>query len=147
VQAAIGIAQMRRLPGFLETRERNFDRLEAGLSQVEGLTVLESGHYGDARSSHYCLVAMLDESLAGAREEIIDSLKAAGIGTSVYYPLPLPLTTYYSERVETDYDFAISHRISTESIAFPVGPHVDDEGTDRIIESVERTLAEVPAPA
>lgn len=143
IQAAIGVEQMRRLPGFLEARQRNFDALHAGLSEIDGLTVLDSGHYGGARSSHYCLVAMLEPPYEAAREQVIESLKAKGIGTSVYYPLPLPRTTYYQERAESASDFAISSRISAGSLAFPVGPHVDDQGVERMIESMRDTLSEV----
>ena len=64
VGAAIGVEQMKRLPGFLEARERNFELLSEGLSGIDELRVLETGHDGDRRSSHYCLVAVLEDGLA-----------------------------------------------------------------------------------
>ena len=68
IGAAMGVEQMKRLPGFLEQRERNFELLSEGLSELDELTVLDSGHQGERRSSHYCLVAVLDESLRARRD-------------------------------------------------------------------------------
>ncbi len=55
------------------------------------------GTTAQRRSSHYCLVAVLDEELRERREQIIEQLKADGVGTSVYYPKPLPDTRFYRE--------------------------------------------------
>jgi perosamine synthetase len=144
--AAMGVAQMAKLPGFLEARERNYDLLAEGLGQVEELELLDSGHDGELRASHYCLVGVLREPLADRREEIIEALKAEGIGTSVYYPKSLPDTKYYSEK----YGYApgscpVATRISTESIAFPCAPHITESDIERIVDGVKRVLAGVSA--
>jgi perosamine synthetase len=144
IGAAIGVEQMKRLPGFLEKREHNFELLAEGLSGVDQLRVLESGHDGERRSSHYCLVAVLDEPLQERREEIIETLKGEGVGTSVYYPKPLPDTQFY--RATYGYDLGscpVAATISYGSIAFPVGPHVEDADIEKIVETVKRVLAEV----
>ena len=140
----MGIEQMGRLPGFLETRERNYDLLAEGLGQIEELELLDSGHDGELHASHYCLVAILREPLAARREEIIDALKAEGIGTSVYYPKSVPDMNYYREK----YGYAqgscpVATRISTESIAFPCAPHVTETDIERIVDGVKRVLSEV----
>jgi len=144
IGAAIGVHQLERLPGFLEQRERNYVALAAGLGAVEGLTVLESGHDGDLHSSHYCLSALLDEPLAARREEIIESLKARGVGTSVYYPKSLPDTQYY--RATYGYperSCPVATQISTCSIALPVGPHVEEGDVETMIEAVRSVVEEM----
>jgi dTDP-4-amino-4,6-dideoxygalactose transaminase len=144
IGAAMGVEQMKRLPGFLELRERNFELLSEGLAEVDELTVLDSGHQGERRSSHYCLVAVLDESLRERRAEIIDALKAEGVGTSVYYPKPLSHTRYYRDAYGYDQaSHPVAAAISYGSIALPVGPHVDEEGVQSIVESVKRVVSEV----
>ena len=42
------------------------------------------------RSSHYCLSVLLRGGLRPKRFDVISLLKAAGIGTSCYYPRPVP---------------------------------------------------------
>jgi perosamine synthetase len=144
IGAAVGVEQMKRLPGFLESRERNFELLSEGLSEIDELTVLESGHDGDKRSSHYCLVAVLDEPLQERREAIIDLLKAQGVGTSVYYPKPLSDTRFYRETYGYEAgSHPVAATISYGSIAFPVGPHIEEGDVETIVDAVKRALAEV----
>lgn len=140
--AAMGVVQLERLGGFLVHRERTYAALQSGLEQIEGLELVRSGHDGQLRSSFYCLAAVLtDDDQAARREEIIDSLKGSGVGTSVYYPKSLPDTAYYSRK----YGYAPGScpeatRISTRSIAFPVGPHVTEVDVEQMIETVSDIL-------
>jgi perosamine synthetase len=144
VGAALGVEQMKRLPGFLEQRERNFGLLAEGLGEIDEIRMLETGHDGDTRSSHYCLTAVLDKALQERRGWIIDQLKAEGVGTSVYYPKPLPETDFYSETYGYEAgSHPVAATISYGSIAFPVGPHLEEGDVDRIVETVKRVLTQV----
>jgi dTDP-4-amino-4,6-dideoxygalactose transaminase len=142
IGAAIGIVQLERLPGFLEHRERIYKALSDALEGIEGLELVDSGHEGERRSSFYCLAAVLtDDEQASRREELIETLKAAGVGTSVYYPKSLPDTAYYAGK----YGYAPGScpnatRISTRSIALPVGPHVTEADVEHIFDTLNRTL-------
>jgi perosamine synthetase len=144
IGAAIGVEQLKRLPGFIAHRARIYDALWHGLSEVEELELVDSRGDDRLRTSHYCLSAVLRDDLAPRREAIIDALRARGVGTSVYYPKSLPDTAHYARR----YGFAPGScpdatRISTRSIAFPVGPHVSDVDAHRIVETVKETIADV----
>jgi dTDP-4-amino-4,6-dideoxygalactose transaminase len=141
IGAALGLVQIARLPGFLEHRRRTYRALAEGLSGVEGLRLLESDDDGPLRASHYCLVGVLEGDLAPRREAIIEQLKAAGVGTSVYYPKALPDTSYYRSRYGFGHGTCPNAtRISEDSIAFPVAPHVSREDVERIVTTVKETL-------
>jgi perosamine synthetase len=141
IGAALGLVQIARLPGFLEHRRRTYRALAAGLRGVEGLRVLESDDDGPLRASHYCLVGVLERELAARREAIIEQLKAGGVGTSVYYPKALPDTSYYRSRYGFGHGTCPNAtRISEDSIAFPVAPHVSREDVERIVTTVKETL-------
>lgn len=141
VAAAIGNEQIKRLPGFLETRAANFHRLYEGLTGIEGLQVLETGTEG---SSHYCLSAVLTDDSVD-RTKVIDGLKAAGVGTSVYYPKSLPDTQYYRETYGyEERSCPEASRISTRSIAFPVAPHLEPGDIEHMIEQVRDVMAGTP---
>ena len=144
VGAAMGCVQMGRLPGFLEHRARIYGLLWEGLSEIDELEPVDSR--GDERlaASHYCLSAVLREPLHERREELIDALKAKGVGTSVYYPKSLPDTAYYARRYGYEHGSCPNAtRISERSIAFPVGPHVSEADARRIIETVKETISDV----
>ncbi len=141
IAAAIGVEQMKRLPEFLEIRARNYRQLFEGLSGVEGLDLVRSDDDGNRHSSHYCLVARLESPLDQRREEIIEELKTRGVGASVYYPKPLPDTTYYAEAYgHRPGSFPEAARISYGSIALPVGPHVSEDNVGTIIDSVKEAV-------
>lgn len=141
VGAAMGLVQLGRLPGFLAHRARIYDRLEAGLDEIEALQVLRSGHDGNRHASFYCLVAILGESLAQQREALIEALKKRGVGTSVYYPKSLPDTAYYAARYGHEpASCPVATTISTSSVALPVGPHVTEAHVDHIVEAVRTEI-------
>jgi perosamine synthetase len=141
IGAAIGIVQMDRLPGFLETRARNFRRLAAGLEGLEGIYQIKSDDDGERKASHYCLSVVLDKPLATRRSEIIDELKGRGIGTSVYYPKALPDLAYYAEKYGYKRGSCPNASlISDASIAFPVAPHVSEDDVDYMIEVAREVL-------
>ncbi len=143
LQAALGIVQLKRIPGFLEARHRNYWRLEAGLKQIDEIDLFRSSH-GHLESSHYCLSVVLKGSAEGRRSEIVQALKARGIGSSVYYPGPVPGLTYYREKYGLDpRDFPVASRISHHSIALPVGPHLDEDAMDRIATAMKEAIHEV----
>jgi dTDP-4-amino-4,6-dideoxygalactose transaminase len=140
--AAMGVVQLDRLPDFLEHREKNYAQLEVGLDGIDGLELVRSGHRGSLSSSFYCLAAVLaDDEQASRREAIIDALKREGVGTSVYYPKSLPDTAYYSGKYGYEQGSCpVATRISTRSIAFPVGPHVTEVDVEQMIETVSKVL-------
>ena len=145
LQAALGRSQLRRMPENLERRRENFERLRARLAEVPGVLVLDDERPG-VESSHYCLTAVLDTPLAGFRREIVAHLKAAGVGTSTYYPHPVPRMTYYRRRYPYDPDrYVGAEQISDASVALPAGPHVSVADADYIGRQFEAACQEVRA--
>ena len=44
MQAAVGVAQLQKLGGFVEARRRNFAALREGLRELEEFFILPEGH-------------------------------------------------------------------------------------------------------
>lgn len=144
VGAAMGTLQLGRLPGFLAARRENYETLFDGLAAIEELQLIDSRGGDGFEPSHYCLVALLRPPLDDRREQVIEGLKRRGVGSSVYYPKSLPDTAYYREK----YGYApgscpVATRISTTSIALPVGPHLEQGDAERIVTAVSETVREV----
>ncbi len=140
LQAALGIEQLKRLPGFLRRRKANYAALAAGLAEIDELRLFTSSN-GAFESSYYCLAVMLEGRLATRRVEIVSSLKSQGVGSSVYYPGPVPHLTYYrlKYRIAED-DFPVAKSISDRSIALPVGPHLDPDDMAYIVNAMKRAV-------
>lgn len=132
INSAIGREQLKRLDTIRERRAQNFAGLKAGLAGLDHVAVLDVTA-ANQTNSHYCVTAVLDGPLADRRTEVIRHLNAAGIGTSVYYPHPIPRLVYYREKYGEDLSrFPNAARISDQSIALPVGPHLDADDMNYI---------------
>jgi perosamine synthetase len=142
INAAIGRKQLERVGIMLDRRRANFTRLKRGLAELADVSVLDAGA-AHAVNSHYCLTAVLDGDLAARRDEVVKHLNSAGVGTSIYYPHPVPRLKYYREKYGYDRTrFPNAERISDQCIALPVGPHVGDEDMDYIARAFARALKE-----
>jgi perosamine synthetase len=143
IQCALGVEQLKRMDGFLEKRRANYETLRGALQQVDEVSQFESSG-GEFQSSYYCLSALLDERLAAKRVEIINRLKERGVGTSIYYPRAVPHLTYYREKYAYAEDsFPVAAWISSSSIALPVGPHLEGEDMEYIVDSLKYAISEV----
>jgi perosamine synthetase len=140
INAAIGRKQLERIDTILERRRTNFARLKDALAPLAGVAVLDSAS-GEALNAHYCLIAVLEGGTGRRRDEIVKSLNAAGVGTSVYYPHPVPRLKYYRDRYGYDAArFPNAARISDQGIALPVGPHLGEEDMQYIARAFAQTL-------
>ena len=142
IQAVLGIEQLKKVNHFLEQRKKNYDILYKGLSELDELYLFQSSHEL-FQSSYYCLSAILKENLVNKRYKIIQALKEKGIGTSVYYPKPVPHMMYYKEKYGyQEINFPVASEISYGSIALSVGPHLKSEDMNYTIDSIKTILKE-----
>jgi dTDP-4-amino-4,6-dideoxygalactose transaminase len=143
IQAALGLEQLKKMDGFLQQRKENYTALSRGLGEIDEVTQFRSSH-GEYVSSYYCHSARLKEPLVKKRFDIVESLKGQGVGTSVYYPKPVPHMAYYSDKYGYGEDsFPVAASISYGSIALPVGPHLTVEDMGYIVEAIKRAIREV----
>lgn len=134
INSAIGRKQLERIDTILERRRANFETLKSGLSAVPNLAILDAETDASV-SSHYCLTVVLEGPLSTRRNEAVRRLNEEGVGTSVYYPHPVPRLAYYQSKCAYDAArFPQAARISDQSIALPVGPHLDADDMAFIVE-------------
>lgn len=140
--AALGIEQVKRLPQFMDARRSNHEALSIGLRGIGGIDTLASSRIGFT-SSYYCHMAILDESVAARRAEIMAGLKRRGVGASIYYPSPVPMMTYYREKYGyRQGQFPQAERISYSGIALPVGPHLNVGDMAYIADALSASITE-----
>lgn len=142
VHAAIGIEQMKKLPSFLQKRKENFQALEAALYGLYGFRILPQPLNETLKSSHYCMGVLLESELIPQRPKIMERLKGMGIGTSIYYPHPVPHMSYYHDKYGV-IDCPNAELISNSIIALPVGPHLDLDDMQTIANGLASVLEEI----
>ena len=139
VHAVIGIEQMKKLSSFLQKRKENFLALEASLYGIEGFRILPQPIDETFKSSHYCMGILLEADLRNKRPAIMETLKNIGIGTSIYYPHPVPHMSYYRKKYGS-IDCPNSESISNSIIALPVGPHLSIADMHAIADGLNSVL-------
>jgi perosamine synthetase len=143
MQAALGREQLKRIDEILERRKANFNGLKSRLSGLGDISILDTSD-PEATNSYYCLNVILHEGLRQHRKEIITKLNESGVGTSIYYPQPVPRLSYYRNKYGYQEDaYPNATVISDYSIALPVGPHVSESDVDYIAENLRRIIKEV----
>ena len=96
------------------------------------------------QSSYYCfnLLVNVKTNKKLNRNIIRSKLKALGIGTSIYYPNPVPFMTYYKNKYRAKInEFYNSSLISNNSIALPVGPHIKTDEAEYIAENILQIIS------
>lgn len=80
MQAAVGVAQLKKLPTFIQARQQNFDRLYEGLKKYEELFILPESTPNSTPSWFGFLITLRPEAQFG-RFDIIQHLESHRIGT------------------------------------------------------------------
>jgi dTDP-4-amino-4,6-dideoxygalactose transaminase len=125
LNAAIGIEQIKKVPSFLKKRKTNFERLSFLLKDFKNIRVIDSGKK-ILQNSHYCLAILLNKKISKFRMRIVKNLNNLGIGTSIYYPQPVPRMKYYKNKYGYNKNsLKNAEMFSDSSICFPVGPHLN----------------------
>jgi perosamine synthetase len=135
--AAIGLAQLARLGERTEQRRRNAARLSEGLRGYLVPTVPD----GREHVWHQYTVRF-----PGQRQRVIDGLTERGIGTLVYYPIPVHRQEYLQAFIPgaAELDLPITNRLSDEVLSIPVRPNLAPDELEAVITAV-REVAIPPA--
>ena len=70
------------------------------------------------------------------RDELRQHLAERGIGSEVYYPIPLHLQTCFAYLGCGEGSFAVSERLAKETLALPVHPELAREDLERVADAV-----------
>jgi dTDP-4-amino-4,6-dideoxygalactose transaminase len=127
VHAAIGLAQLAKLEGFNKARIDNARYLSQHLEGVVTPTVPE----GYRHVFHQYTVRVPD----GRRDGLREALAERGIGTGVYYPVPVHKQHVYVERGYEDVH-PEAERAAEEVLSLPVHPALSEEDLQAIVAAV-----------
>jgi perosamine synthetase len=131
--AALGLAQLRRLEGFTKKRRANaryYDR------HLRGVTVPKEAP--EAFHVYHQYTARVPEG----RDELQRRLGEEGIGSAVYYPIPLHEQPLYRELGYAD-SLPVAEAASREVLSLPIWPGLKREQRERVAEAVSRLAARV----
>ena len=135
--AAIGLAQLGRLDERTERRRRNAAYLRG---QLGGDYLVPSVPEGRDHVWHQFVMRF-----PGERQAVIDGLTERGIGTLIYYPIPIHRQAYLQAYLPgaADLPLPVTDRLSDEVLAIPVHPMLSDEDLAAIVAAIRAVATPV----
>jgi len=86
IQAALGVAQLEQLPGFLERKRDIFRQYQTALQDIEGLKIANVPNYAD--NNHWINIFQINSEIYGEdRETLMHHLEGNGIQTRPVWAL------------------------------------------------------------
>lgn len=134
VQAAIGVAQLERLPELLKLKRKNYAKYKDKIDLIEGLTLAASPPY--ARNNQWMYPVRIEQNIYGkSREELMDYLKMHGIESRpVWYlnHLQRPFRDCQHYRIEK-----ALHMLKS-TLCIPCSANLNESDIDYITDSLRR---------
>ena len=127
IQAAIGVAQLDKLETLTAKRIANANFLSKELSMVVRVPIVPPGY---RHVFHQYTIRV-----RGDRDQIVEQLKARGIGTGIYYPIPIHKQPFYLQMGYQDM-LPVSEMLAKQVISLPVHPGLSQADLERIVQEV-----------
>lgn len=131
MQAAILLEKLKIFPDEIEARQRAADRYADGLADVAVVPSLMPG-----RSSVWAQYTIQ----VNHRDRVQAELKARGIPTAIYYPIPLSQQTAYRGFPSAPGGTPVSEELARRVLSLPMHPYLDAATQDRIIGAVRDAI-------
>jgi len=133
IQAAILIEKLKIFPDEIAARDRVACRYAEGLGDLVIVPKVAAG--STSVWAQYTL------RIAGDRRDRLSAaLKAEGIPTAIYYPIPLHRQQAYKHFPVGEGGVAVSDRLAAEVVSLPMHAYLDEPTQDRIIDATRRAL-------
>jgi len=132
LQAAVLLVKLKRLDEWTEARQRNAAHYTAlldaaGLAESVRAPAVKAGH------RHIFNQYVIRTK---RRDELRAHLDARGIGTEIYYPLPLHEQQCFAYLGHQPEDFPVAHQAAAEVLALPIYPELGTEQREYVVAQV-----------
>ena len=132
IQAAVLIEKLKIFPDEIAARERVARNYADGLADAVMVPQVPAGS-----SSVW---AQYTIRVPGRRDKVAAALKAEGIPTAIYYPIPLHRQQAYKHYPVGAGGMAVSEALAAEVLSLPMHAYLDAATQARIVEAVRRAL-------
>lgn len=139
VAAAMGVEQLQRLPAFVQRRQALAARYNQALQTLP--LILPADAPTDGQHAWHLYVIRVKPEASIGRDELIQRLSDAGIGTSVHY-VPLHRQPYWRDRYAlTPQMFPQSELAYQGMLSIPLYTAMTDEQQERVIRALNEALS------
>jgi dTDP-4-amino-4,6-dideoxygalactose transaminase len=133
IHAAIGLAQLTRLPALNARRREIAARYDTQLRGVITPVVRP----GVTHVYHQYTLRV------GSRDAFAVELRRRGVGSGIYYPIPVHHQKALQPLGYGEERYPVSERLAGEVLSIPVHPSLSDDDVDTVIEAVNEVASEL----
>ena len=133
IAAAIGLAQLPKLDGYNDRRREIAARYDRDLRGVVTPTVRP----GVTHVYHQYTIRVQ------RRDEFAERLKERGVGSAIYYPIPVHRQKPFVALGYGDEAYPVTDRLTEEVLSIPVHPSLSDDEVAQVIGAVNETAEEL----
>ena len=134
IQAAVLIEKLKIFPDEISARDRAARYYAEGLANLVVAPTVPTG-LTSVWAQYTIRIA------GGRRDQVAAALKAEGVPTAIYYPIPLHHQQAYQQYPVGEGGVAVSDRLAGEVLSLPMHAYLDKATQDRIIGAVKRALS------
>jgi dTDP-4-amino-4,6-dideoxygalactose transaminase len=132
LQAVILSVKLKRLDEWTAGRQRNAAYYDAAFARARLAEAVQTPAVSPGVRHIYNQYVIR----ARERDALRKHLTAAGVGTEIYYPVPLHLQQCFAYLGHRRGDFPLSERAATESLALPIYPELSEEQLQYVVDSI-----------
>jgi dTDP-4-amino-4,6-dideoxygalactose transaminase len=139
IAAAIGIAQLKKLPMFLERRRKNAQHLNEKLSVVG--KIIRPKEPEGREHAWYLYTVRFRGANAGKRNKVVEKLRQKNIEASVFYESPVHTLPFYKEMIGARRtQLPETERAARQVFSLPVHPQLETEDLEYTVETLRRVI-------
>lgn len=131
LQAAVLSVKLPRLPAWSEARRENAAFYDEALGGIEELRTPVVAPENESIYNQYTI-----RVAGGKRDDLAAHLRERGVGSSIYYPLPLHLQECFAYLGYRRGQFPESERASEEVLSLPVFPELTPQEREHVVASI-----------
>lgn len=147
LSAALGCAQLERLPELLVARADIAAWYHEALTPLMSDLILPVEHPGTVRSWFVYVIQLQSSFDISARDDALHRLRELGIGCAPYFPC-IHLQPYYQEKFGYKAgDFPIAESVSNRSIALPFFPGMTPDDVAYVASALHKILPQLSKAA
>jgi dTDP-4-amino-4,6-dideoxygalactose transaminase len=139
LQAAVLRVKLQYLDEWSAGRQRNAERYRSELAKLPIPVTPASPAAYQTRHIYNQFVIR-----CSGRDRLQAFLKEQGVGSEIYYPLPLHLQPCYSSLGHRKGDFPVAEKLAAESLALPVQGELPFEDIDYVCDTIRTFYEQTP---
>ncbi|MDI3542914.1 MAG: hypothetical protein PWP57_517, partial [Candidatus Atribacteria bacterium] len=134
IQAAILRVKLTHINEAIEGRREAAQRYRELLKDIPGIVTPFEDHRGKHVYHQYTI-----RVLGGRRDELKECLTERGIGTMIYYPVPVHQLPIYREKSPT---LPVAEGVANEVLSLPIWPGIGEEIQEKVVGEIGNLMEE-----